>query len=230
MLKPLDTYRSPNFDDRHKGAKVKYLIYHYTEGSLADSLEWLTSVNPNGQKVSAHYLISEPGTIYSLVPEEKRAWHAGKSSWEGDEGLNSTSIGIELVNNGSEPYRQIQMAVLALLSKDIMARHGIHPCHVLGHSDVAPGRKKDPGPHFDWKWLAGQNVGLYPEVTGEIDSTIMEIQRKLLSFGYQIDLTGEWDQQTEQVLGAFHMHFGEGDLGLVSAKLDWLLKKKAARG
>ncbi len=221
-------YSSPNFDERPTCSRIKYLIYHFTEGNLEQSLEWLTTTNPAGQKVSAHYLIDEEGQVYSLVPEGKRAWHAGISAWEDDVSLNSNSIGIELVNSGDRNFTAAQMSALAILSKGIIDRHAILPFHILGHSDIAPGRKVDPGTYFDWKWLASNGIGLYPEGEPLIKTySTYDLQLKLKVYGYQLDVTGFLDPQTENVLRAFQLHFGQGEHSLISSKLDWLLELKA---
>jgi N-acetylmuramoyl-L-alanine amidase len=221
-------YPSPNFDERPPGTRIKYLIYHYTEGNLEESLEWLTKTNPTGGKVSAHYLISEEGQVYSLVPENKRAWHAGISAWENDVGLNNNSIGIELVNSGDKSFSSAQMTALAILSKDIVARHAILPFYILGHSDIAPDRKLDPGMYFDWKWLASKGIGLYPAGDLLIQTySTCDLQQKLKEYGYQLDVTGFLNPQTESVLRAFQLHFGQGDYTSISTKLDILLDLKA---
>src|SRR5579872_36543 len=139
---------SPNHDARTSG--VDMLILHYT--GMVDQPAALARLTDPTAKVSAHYLIGEDGTVIRLVPEERRAWHAGVSHWRGRSDINSASIGIELVNPGHEfGYRDFpaaQMAALAELAKDIVARHKIPARHVLGHSDVAVGRKQDPGERF----------------------------------------------------------------------------------
>lgn len=226
MSRPPKSHPSPNFDDRLLEASIKYLIYHYAEGSLEESLDWLTGENPLGQRVSCHYLIAENGEVYALVPEPKRAWHAGVSAWENDENLNATSIGIELVNNGRTPYKAAQMESLLGLSQDIIRRHDISPWHVLGHSDIAPGRKTDPGPHFNWAWLAENGVGVYPPTLSPVSCQINDLQKALKAYGYALEITGELDDQTQAVLGAFQMHFGGGELDGLMAKLQYLLDVK----
>lgn len=156
---------SPNYNDRAPGA-INMLVLHYTGmASCEDALARLC--DPVAQ-VSAHYLIDEDGTVYQLVAEQHRAWHAGVSFWKGERDINSRSIGIELVNPGHElgyrAFPQIQMQALADLAHEILARHPIPPDRVLGHSDVAPGRKRDPGELFDWQWLAGQGIGVWPKL------------------------------------------------------------------
>ncbi len=151
-------YTSPNFNDRIGDDAPEMIVIHYTGmQSAAAALERLCDP---AAEVSAHYVIDEDGVTYKLVEEENRAWHAGVSQWDGERDINSASIGIELVNPGHEfGYRgfpSAQMEALATLCKDIMSRHDIKT--VLGHSDVAPERKQDPGELFDWSWLANTGV------------------------------------------------------------------------
>jgi N-acetylmuramoyl-L-alanine amidase len=119
-------------------------------------------------RVSSHYMVEEDGTVFRLVPEERRAWHAGISHWRGRRGLNDRSIGIEIVNPGHEwgyrPFPALQMAAVCDLCLEVLARHPIAPWDVVGHSDVAPDRKQDPGELFDWEGLAANGVGLWPGV------------------------------------------------------------------
>ncbi|MGN6670597.1 MAG: N-acetylmuramoyl-L-alanine amidase [Candidatus Nucleicultricaceae bacterium] len=155
---------SPNFDDRPNNACIEFLIIHYTACDLELSLKILTD-GASSNRVSSHYLIAESGEIYHLVDEEKRAWHAGVSAWRHYQGINAFSLGIELVNPGHGPhYRPFstpQMASLIELSRELMTRHPIRKEYVLGHADVAPLRKVDPGSFFDWKALSGAGVGVY---------------------------------------------------------------------
>jgi N-acetylmuramoyl-L-alanine amidase len=151
---------SPNCDDR--ALPVSMVVLHYTGmRSGEEALERLTDAKA---KVSAHYLIDEDGTVTRLVPEQKRAWHAGKSYWRGITDVNSASVGIELVNPGHEwgyrPFPDAQMEALIPLLAAIMQRHGIAPANVVGHSDVAPARKEDPGEPFDWERLASYKLVL----------------------------------------------------------------------
>ncbi|MCB1650820.1 MAG: N-acetylmuramoyl-L-alanine amidase [Alphaproteobacteria bacterium] len=155
----IDTsYTSPNFEGRAEGQAPSMILIHYT--GMQTGREALERLCDPAAKVSAHYVIEEDGRIFALVSEDKRAWHAGVSCWEGQTDINSLSIGIELVNPGHEwgyrPFPPAQMQSLAALCKDIMARHEIKT--VLGHSDVAPDRKQDPGELFDWAWLAAQGI------------------------------------------------------------------------
>ncbi|VAV95902.1 FIG001385: N-acetylmuramoyl-L-alanine amidase [hydrothermal vent metagenome] len=216
------SHPSPNFDDRPAAATVKYLILHYT--GMATGQAALDRLCDPAAKVSAHYLIEEDGRVFSLVAEHKRAWHAGVSSWAGERDINGLSIGIELVNPGhDEPgykgdYRSFpkeQMTALGNLCKDILSRHDILPWHILGHSDVAPMRKCDPGELFDWRSLASEGIGLWPERNdpslGQDWQDISVVQQNLAEFGYDIKVTGKLDSQTRAVLSAFQQHFRPAD-------------------
>jgi len=155
---------SPNYDDRG-GAAIDMLVLHYT--GMRGAQEALERLCDPAAKVSAHYTVDEDGTIYAHVPEARRAWHAGAASWAGATDINARSIGIELVNPGHEfGYREFtddQIASLITLCHSILMRHPIPSWHVLGHSDVAPARKEDPGELFPWERLAKAGVGLWPQ-------------------------------------------------------------------
>ena len=175
---------SPNYDVRKGSVKVDMLVLHYTGmGNSQVALERLC--NP-ATKVSAHYMIDEDGTIYALVDEYLRAWHAGVSCWAGQKDINSCSIGIELVNPGHDfGYRSFpkkQRDALVVLAEDIMGRHAIPAHRVLGHSDVAPARKRDPGELFDWNGLARAGIGLWPVQV--LDDPVLE------DFGYDVPGAG----------------------------------------
>jgi N-acetylmuramoyl-L-alanine amidase len=157
---------SPNFDLRGAEVVVDMLVLHYTGmPSVGQALDRLCDADA---KVSAHYLIDEDGAVTMLVEEDKRAWHAGVAYWRGHTDVNARSIGIELVNPGHEfgyrPFPEAQMTALIELARDILDRHPIPPRNVVGHSDVAPARKLDPGELFDWKRLAEAGIGLFPDV------------------------------------------------------------------
>jgi N-acetylmuramoyl-L-alanine amidase len=151
---------SPNWDERN--LPVSILVLHYT--GMADAASAITRLCDPESKVSCHYLIAEDGQIVRMVPEEKRAWHAGLSRWRTVDDVNSASIGIELVNPGHElgyrPFPEAQMAALMPLMKDIVERHGITRGNIVGHSDIAPARKIDPGELFDWDRLAAVRLAL----------------------------------------------------------------------
>ena len=156
---------SPNINERLGGKPVSILVLHYTGmESAAKACDWLCREE---SQVSCHYLVDEQGGIVQMVDESMRAWHAGVSSWRGDEDINSASIGIEIQNKGHglgyHDFPQAQMQAVAALSKDIVERNKIEPRNVLAHSDVAPGRKVDPGEKFDWKFLHSHGVGHWLE-------------------------------------------------------------------
>ncbi|MGV8919003.1 MAG: N-acetylmuramoyl-L-alanine amidase [Pseudomonas sp.] len=213
----LDTsHPSSNYDSR-----AQFIIVHYTTAPLERSLALLT----HGE-VSSHYLIGDQQkpVVYKLVDENLRAWHAGESSWEGRTWLNSSSIGIEIVNPGYRdtpagrvwyPYSEGQIQALTLLLKDVVKRNHIDPRHVIGHSDIAPQRKLDPGPLFPWKRLADEGLGIWPnaQTVAQRQALITEMpsvawfQQQLLQLGYETPQTGVLDVATRNVLAAFQMHY-----------------------
>ena len=151
---------SPNFGPRRDGLTPILLVLHYTAMTSAEKArDWLCNIDA---EVSAHYVISHHGTLWQLVSEDQRAWHAGAGTWSGQDDINSRSIGIEIANTGYEPFPEPQMAVLEALMSRIMARWAIAPSGVIGHSDMAPGRKIDPGPHFDWARLERRGLAALP--------------------------------------------------------------------
>ena len=155
---------SPNFGPRRPGGPIDLLVLHYT-GMTSAALALERLCDPQAE-VSAHYLIDEDGAVHALVAEEMRAWHAGQGWWRGETDVNSRSIGIELVNPGHDfgyrPFPAAQIAALIALAGEILARHPIPPRNVLGHSDLAPRRKRDPGELFPWRDLAQAGIGLWP--------------------------------------------------------------------
>ncbi len=181
---PVAPQPTSNHGPRPEGAVVDMLVLHYTGmKSLDDALERMRDPD---WSVSAHYVVDENGAVLGMVEETRRAWHAGVSSWRGETDVNSRSIGIELVNPGHEfgyrPFPEAQMASLVPLCRDILARHPIPARNVVGHSDVAPARKRDPGELFDWKRLAGEGIGLWPE-PGDGGGKLSEI---LAEIGYDV--------------------------------------------
>ncbi len=188
---------SPNHDDRGDAA-VDMLVLHYTGMPTAEAA--LQRLCDPAAKVSAHYCVDEDGTVYALVPEACRAWHAGVSFWAGVTDINACSIGIEIVNPGHEfgyrPFPDAQIEALIGLCQDILSRHPIPPARVLGHSDVAPARKEDPGELFPWQRLAKEAVGLWP---GRIESTLGP--EALARYGY------DPDAPQDNVITAFQRHF-----------------------
>ena len=212
---------SPNHDARAGGVAIDMLVLHYT--GMPSTGEALARLGDPSARVSAHYVVDEDGTIYRLVAESRRAWHAGEASWRGRRDVNGASIGVELHNPGHEhgyrPYPEPQMVALEGLAQGIMARHPIPARHVLGHSDVAPHRRCDPGELFDWRRLSEAGVGLWsarPVVKGEMGLVlrpgdggppVKDIQRALEEVGYQIPTDGRFDAATASVVAAFQRHF-----------------------
>jgi N-acetylmuramoyl-L-alanine amidase len=177
---------SPNSAARPDGAVIDTLVLHYTELPLEESLAVLSDATRE-HRVSAHYLLAEDGTVYRLVPEERVAWHAGRSSWRGRETLNGRSIGVEIVNlhGDRHDYPPHQVATLVELCRAILARHpAIEPLNVVGHSDIAPTRKIDPGLRFPWRTLADAGIGLWPRASAPVD----DVRAGLRRIGYTADL------------------------------------------
>jgi len=218
----IEALPSPNFNDRK--FDVDMLVLHYSEA-----------------EVSAHYMVWEDGRIVQLVGEDKRAWHAGVSSWQGDNDLNSRSIGIEIVNGGHDwplaggglpPYPNVQIEAVIALCQGILSRWDIPQSRIVGHSDIAPVRKDDPGEHFPWARLAGAGVGLWLEAVeaealtlmgrglgqGDDGAPVERLQNMLSEIGYTLDHTGLYDAQTEAVTRAFQRRWvqdqvtGQADL------------------
>jgi len=210
---------APNTNERQGGKPVSILVLHYTGmESATRACDWLCRAE---SQVSCHYLVDEQGAITQMVSEDLRAWHAGVSSWQGEIDVNSMSIGIEIQNPGHTlgyvDFPKVQMDVVAALSKDIITRNKIEPRFVLAHSDIAPGRKIDPGEKFDWGFLASKGVGHYvePEAIsggsflqeGDSGDPVMALQAMLKLYGYGLDVTGSFDQRTKVVVEAFQRHF-----------------------
>lgn len=196
---------SPNHGPRRDGLRPSLVVLHYTAMESADAaLERLCDPK---HEVSCHYLIGKDGRVWQLVDEDLRAWHAGAGSWGGMGDVNSRSIGIELDNRGTHPFSAPLMAALVELLPGIMKRHGIDPAGVIGHSDMAPDRKNDPGPRFDWKRLARAGHAVWPRTgTASGDDLQARFSRAACVFGYP-------DQG--DVLSAFRARFrprarGEG--------------------
>ena len=222
-----------NINTQHESAiqasRVQFLILHYTVADFEDSLDILTGTK---RGVSVHYLVREdPVQVYRLVDESRLARHAGESYWNGMSTLNASSIGIEIVNPGYvdtpdgrvyAPYPQAQIDSVIRLAKDIVARHGIAPGHVLGHADIAPGRKQDPGPQFPWKQLADAGLIAWPDaeqVAARLAfhqsaplPDIAWFQQRLAAVGYRTPQTGVLDQATRNVISTFQMKYRPADI------------------
>ncbi len=211
------TYRSPNFDERDPVVPVCAIVLHYT--GMKTGAEALSRLCDPAAKVSAHYVIEEDGRVFALVPEDKRAWHAGAGSWRGIADMNSASVGIELVNPGHafgyRPFPAAQIAALVPLAKDIVARHAMNPAFaLLAHADIAPGRKEDPGELFAWRELAKAGLGLWPspQACDYGDAEDGEVQALLRAIGYDCPATGAYDRATRAVLLAFQRHYEPDNL------------------
>ncbi len=209
-MTPLVERPSPNQDDRPPGTPVDTLVLHYT--GMRSGAEAIARLRDPVARVSSHYVVEEDGTVFRLVPEARRAWHAGISFWRGHRGLNDRCIGIEIVNPGHEwgycPFPAAQMAAVRALCQGIVARNPIDPRNVVGHSDIAPDRKDDPGELFDWPGLAAAGIGLWPEPDAPpaVPMTEAEVPLALARIGYPIP-----DLAT--TLRAFQRRWCPGSLG-----------------
>lgn len=210
---------SPNHGERAGGRQPDMILLHYTGMPDADqALAWLRN---EASQVSSHYFIHEDGRIVQLVPEARRAWHAGKSSWAGETDINSCSIGIEIANpghpGGLPHFPDIQIDVVVELCRDCGNRWGISRERVVGHSDVAPIRKLDPGENFPWQKLYVAGIGHWVEPGpisggrffqhGESGQPIEALQSMLSLYGYDIEITGTFCDRTKGVVEAFQRHF-----------------------
>ncbi|WP_447832483.1 N-acetylmuramoyl-L-alanine amidase [Aeromonas salmonicida] len=223
---------SSRYPSASQNERIAFLILHYTDEDDANSLRLLTEP---AHQVSAHYLIPRdtdqtPLPVYQLVPDSQRAWHAGRSRWHQYAGLNASSLGIEIVNLGYppedallpahqrrwQPYTQAQIAAIGALTQKLVQRYRIPPTQVLAHSDVAPERKQDPGPHFPWRELAlHYGVGAWPDearVTALRQQpapawNALTWQQQLARYGYGVASSGTWDEQSRAALRAFQLHF-----------------------
>jgi N-acetylmuramoyl-L-alanine amidase len=191
MARIIRDHSSPNFGPRRAVAGsvgVRHLLLHYTGMKTAE--EALARLCEPDSGVSSHYLIFEDGTIFGLVDENARAWHAGVGFWNGMTDINSTSIGIELVNPGHEfgyrPFPQAQIEALVELARDISTRHALPPTALLGHSDIAPSRKQDPGELFPWADLARHRLGIWPTAIGTSATSPAGDWNALSRIGYAV--------------------------------------------
>ena len=211
---------SPNHGERIGGRRPDMIVLHYT--GTQDAAEALALLTASGSEVSAHYFVHEDGRIIQLVQESRRAWHAGRSYWAGEADINSCSIGIEIVNPGHDhDYRDFpkrQIAAVTALCRSIQTRHTIPPVRVLGHSDVAPARKQDPGEKFPWRTLYDSGVGNWVKPAPIMESgqvlkpgdrgiAIIAMQKSLAEYGYGVEANGEYDSVTREVVNAFQRHF-----------------------
>ncbi len=209
------------YDAKGQNNRERFIIVHYTAINKEKSLTALT-----GDQVSSHFLVSDEkgDPVFSLVPENKRAWHAGLSEWKNTKNLNDSSIGIEIVNEGDSsgsfvPYKSFQIKNVAILIKYLADKYEIPPTQILGHSDIAPQRKSDPGPLFPWKELYTKyNIGMWYdedrkrayeyEFSSKFeDISVRDIQNELKKFGYPIEITDRMDKQTSNVIKVFQHRF-----------------------
>lgn len=212
---------SPNFDERRPNLVV---IHHTSDDTVDEAMATLTAP---ARKVSAHYLVGRDGAVIQLVDERARAWHAGVSYWGGQTDINSASIGIELDNNGFEPFPEAQITALLALLADLKARYNLPAANFVGHADVAPGRKDDPSSLFPWKRLAESGFGLWCDGPGVAAPENFDLPTGLMALGYNPANTAS--------LAAFRAHFvredgvGESELARTASVLACLLRQKAAR-
>ena len=210
---------SPNHGERRNGRRPDMLILHYTGMPQSrEALDWLCDP---ASEVSAHYFVFENGSVAQLVPEAQRAWHAGTGSWNEDADINSCSIGIEIANPGHDgglpPFLEAQITGLIALARDIVHRWSISPDRVLAHSDVAPGRKQDPGERFPWERLHRAGIGHWVPPApiwdgrsvcrGDQGIAVAAAQAMFGLYGYGVPLSGVFDDDTEAVVAAFQRHF-----------------------
>ena len=218
---------SPNFELKAK-RRIKYIIIHYTNlPSIQDSIKHLLNKK---NKVSAHYLLDQKGKVYSLVNEKDIAWHAGISSWKGDKLLNKKSIGIELQNTGTagiyEKFPNQQINQLEKLILELQNKYNISNANILGHSDISPDRKIDPGPKFPWQRLFKNGIGLMPKTYSSkskkntTSNEIKNLQILLKKFGYNLKVNGFMDKQTLLVLYAFQSHYCPNELSVPGNNLN----------
>ncbi|MEM0985435.1 MAG: N-acetylmuramoyl-L-alanine amidase [Pseudomonadota bacterium] len=233
---------SPNFNARR--APIDMLVLHYTGMESGEAA--IARLKDPAAAVSSHYLVREDGVILQMVAERDRAWHAGVARWQGDDDLNSRSIGIEIVNGGHDfrladgglpPFPRPQIAAVISLCGAILTRHPIPQSRIVGHSDIAPDRKSDPGEHFPWQELAAHGIGIWPPVApagggetligrglgrGETGTPVETLQRQLSTIGYILDGTGLYDEQMERVVLAFQRRWlpewltGQADLSTLA--------------
>ncbi|MFM9865166.1 MAG: N-acetylmuramoyl-L-alanine amidase [Micropepsaceae bacterium] len=209
---------SPNFNERVGDGVPDILIMHYTGMQSCEAA--VTRLTDPASRVSSHYTVDEDGTVYRHVAEAMRGWHAGVSHWRGESDINSRSVGIEIVNPGHEfgyrAFPDLQIDAVIRLSQGIVSRHAIPARNVIGHSDIAPGRKEDPGELFPWKRLAEAGLGVWVTAKagdeaslkrGDVGARVTELQTGLARYGYGIEAAGAFDERTEVVVSAFQRHF-----------------------
>lgn len=234
---------SPNHGERAGGRRPDLLLLHYT--GMASAEDALRRLCDPAAQVSSHYVVGEDGAVVQLVPEDRRAWHAGAGSWAGETDINSASIGVEIANAGHDgglpPYPDGQIAAVIELCRGIVGDWGIRPERVLGHSDVAPSRKEDPGELFPWKRLHDAGIGLWVEPEpiadgaamlrpGDSGPDVAALQEGLALYGYGVPASGIFDEETRLVVSAFQRHFRPARVdGIVDASTLATLRALLAR-
>jgi len=223
MLENIRKFYSPNFNKtKRKGSNIKYIIVHYTGmRKESDALKRLTKIQ---SEVSSHYFIKNNGKLLLLVPELYIAWHAGKSSWKNKKFLNKSSIGIEISNpghgNGYKKFSKKQIQILIKLLKHLINKYKINPKNILGHSDIAPERKKDPGEKFPWKTLARKKVSIWHKINPKILLKLRNqkcSKKDCISFDYNIKKIGYSKCTQKYLVKAFQMRFRPE---LINGKID----------
>jgi N-acetylmuramoyl-L-alanine amidase len=218
MMKKIH-HPSPNFGPRPSGVPLDMIVLHYTD--MLNAEDALARLCDPTSEVSAHFLISKEGTLYQLVDPKYRAWHAGTSFWGEEENINSRSIGIEMDNLGHtfgpELFSISQINTLLDLLTELTEIYGILAHRIVGHSDVAPLRKQDPGELFPWHDLAKKGFGLWPSkrmppASPSLPLNFLEVQQALRNIGYECPLTGVWDDDSQKVCRAFQQHFTPSEL------------------
>ena len=235
MTLPIRELASPNQDDRPDGCLIDMVILHYT--GMATARAAVERLRDPAAKVSSHYVVDEDGNVLRLVPEGRRAYHAGASYWRGQRTLNNRSIGIEIVNPGHDlgypDFPVLQLASVCDLCLEILSRHNVPARNFVGHSDVAPDRKEDPGEKFDWEGLARNDVGLWPEDVPDLGTggavrdaaSLRDVRAALAHIGYDVVPEGPLDPGLSTVLRAFQRHWrpeavtGQADAGTLARLL-----------
>jgi N-acetylmuramoyl-L-alanine amidase len=226
---------SPNADDRPPGTPIDMIVLHYT--GMRTAAAALARLADPAAKVSAHYVVEEDGLVWRMVAEERRVWHAGASFWRGRTSLNDRSIGIEIVNPGHEfgypDFPVLQLSAVCDLCLDILSRHPVAARDIVGHADIAPDRKQDPGEKFDWEGLARNGVGLWPDGVPDLGTggavrdaaSLRDVRAALAAIGYDVAPEGALDPALAAVLRAFQRHWrgeavtGQADAGTLARLL-----------
>lgn len=211
---------SPNFGPRRGGLHPTLVVLHYT--AMADCDAAARVLCSPEREVSAHYLIRRDGHVTALVDETMRAWHAGAGTWRGLDDINSRSIGIELDNDGDSPFAAALMDALDVLLPGILARWSIPPEGVIGHSCMAPGRKIDPGPRFDWQRLARQGVAAWPRTRGTIPTDPDRFRADARAYGFA-------ELPDDTLLRAMRLRFRAGAQGPLDGRDCAIMAEMAAR-